>query len=188
MDAQTQTAETIPPQPTGNAAQPPGAEAPKRKRGRPFGSRTSPPPLTETGVPPESGEPQPAEPKKRRRRAVQVDVEKLRKQIAGMHQLVSRAVHHLTGSEDMAKVIILDDTECAMLSEAYAQIAREYDIELFGGKFGAVIQLIGAAAIVYGPRAVVLHAMAEHLKRQRPATVEGEAQEIPANGAAAAAH
>lgn len=188
MDTQTGSVETHPPEALpGSATAAPSSEPPKRRgRGRPFGSRTSVPPLAEQPVGAESGEAQEPQPKRRKRRSSQVDTEKMRKQILGVHQLVSKAVQHLTGDENLAKLVQLDDTEAGMLAEGYAQVAREFDIEVFGGKTGALLQLIGAAAMVYGPRLVVFRHYQESTSRRGPVTVDSTAE--PAGNGAAAAH
>jgi hypothetical protein len=181
MDAQTS-----PPEPqNGGGPPPPGATPPKKRRGRPFGSRTTPPPLAENPVSAESGEPQPAEPRKRRRRAAQVDTDALRKKITGFHQLISSGIKHLTGDETLAQLTLISDTEAQTLAEGYAQVAREFDIELLGGRWGAVFQLVGAAALVYGPRVVMARKHVEDLQRRSGVVVDSTAE--PVNGAASAA-
>lgn len=160
-------------------AAPPGP-APKRARGRPFGSTTRKPPLTETPVT-DAGAALPAgqeaeEPQRRRRRNKAVDKEALTKQLVGLHAMAA----HLTGLE----LIAIGPSEAAMLADAIESMSREYDLAL-DGKTGAFIQLIAAAAVVYGPRVLKFRALKKRaLAEQEAAITAAEtARAAAANGA-----
>jgi hypothetical protein len=178
--------ETVtPPESTGTATPPPSSGTPPpRRRGRPFGSRTRTPPLTETpvdpalngGAIPPTSEPQPT---RRRRRVNQVDTESLTKQLIGVHQIAAK----MTGLQ----VIAIDKDEAQILANGIAAVAREYDLAL-DGKTGAFIQLLGAAALVYGPRVVIIQQMKQQARRQQGTTIDGEAQAVPSSNGAAAAN
>lgn len=164
----TDAPKATPPIDTGAAAPEPQAAAkPKRGRGRPFGSRTSVPPLTETPVGSEAtGEaPQDAAPKTRRRKS-SVDASALAKQLRGIHALAAKLLP-IPGPNG-TKLLELDDTEATQLAEAVAAVAKEYDLEL-SGKTGAAIQLLGVAAMIYGPRIYVIQQIRVYGQQQKAA-------------------
>lgn len=172
--------------PTAGAASPPtpgpGGEAPaaRRGRGRPFGSTTRKPPLTEQAVPAESAAAAPAgqsEPAPRRRRTKTIDKEALAKQLVSMHEMVAR----LTG----IGLIQIQLQEGMSLAEALESVSREYDLAL-DGKSGAIIQLIFAAGCVYGPRVMLYQAMKKRAAQGGTAEEAATAGAPPLNGARAA--
>lgn len=65
------------------------------------------------------------------------------KQIAGLHAVAA----HLTGIPEL----VISDQEGDLLASGLQAVAEEYGLEL-GGKTGAAIQLLSAAAVVYLPR------------------------------------
>jgi hypothetical protein len=155
---------------------PPATEPPKRRgRGRPVGARTQSAPLSETPVA-DVSEP-PPQPQQRRRRSKAVDTDLLAKQLTGVHEIAAK----VTG----LPFIKLDQQEAKILADAIAGVAREYDLAL-DGKTGAMIQLLAAGAIVYGPRVIVFQRMKREMLRNQGVTVEGTS--TSANGAAAPAH
>jgi hypothetical protein len=177
----TDAPKATPPIDTGAAAPEPQAAArPRRGRGRPFGSRTSVPPLTETPVGSEAAgdAPQDAAPKTRRRKST-VDASALAKQLRGIHSLAAKLLP-IPGPNG-TKLLELDDTEATQLAEAVAAVAKEYDLEL-SGKTGAAIQLLGVAAMIYGPRIYVIQqmraVMAQHKQNAEAAARASDASVV----------
>lgn len=106
--------------------------APK-KRGRPRKN----PVLDEQSVP--EGAPR----EKPRKKTPRPDSNKLASQIMGLHIVAARA----TGINEL----MLSDAESIMLAESIITISEEYGLSM-SGKTGALIQLAGTLAIIYGPR------------------------------------
>lgn len=70
-------------------------------------------------------------------------VEKLARHIVGIHSMASK----ITRIPELE----MSEIEGAMLADSIVNVAREYDLSL-SGKTGAMIQLIGVAAMIYYPR------------------------------------
>jgi hypothetical protein len=165
MKETPETTKATPPIETGAAAQEPQlSSSPRRGRGRPFGSRTKADPLQETPVTPENGEAPTDAPPKTRRRKSTVDASALAKQLRGIHSLAAKLLP-IPGPNG-TKLLELDDTEATQLAEAVAAVAKEYDLEL-SGKTGAAIQLLGVAAMIYGPRIYVIQQMRLYTAQQK---------------------
>src|SRR2546423_10441970 len=175
-------ATTSAPTPASGGPAPPGAAPQPPKRGRPFGSlnrNTSAPRLTETTVSADGAQPAPdAEPQRRRRRMKAIDKSQLAKQLIGIHTIAAKLTQ--------MPFVAIDQTEADMLADAIDNVAREYDLAL-DGKTGAFIQLMAAAAVVYGPRVMMYQAIQRRSRREAGQTVEGTATPIDqgANGATA---
>lgn len=107
------------------------SEPKKRGRGRPKGSH--------------NGE---AKPKKSTARKTE-DVAALAKQIQGIHVMIAM----MTGFPEMQ----INDFEAQMLASSVSGISEQYGLSL-DGKTGAAIQLFGACAIIYVPRAMSIQA------------------------------
>ena len=132
---------------------PPNSEAPrKRGRGRPPGSGKKNP----------DGSPV-AKPEKSKSRKAS-DVEAFAKQIQGIHEMIAL----ITPFPEMR----LSESESVMMAKALDAVAEEYGLEL-DGKTGAAIQLIGAAAMIYGPRALVIRARIAKMKAEQTVAENG---------------
>jgi hypothetical protein len=125
----------------------------ERKRGR--GRPPSEPKLDTVGV---DGEAIP----KARKKSKPADEKKLAKQLQGIHMIFSA----MSGFSELQ----ISDAEADALAIAIQNTADEYDLSL-SGKTGALIQLLGAAAMIYIPRAVVINAK---IKAARAVDVQHE--------------
>jgi hypothetical protein len=152
----------------------------RRGRGRPFGSATRKPPLVEQSVP-AAGEASPASqdaPAPRRRRSKAIDKESVAKQLVDLHAMLAR----FTG----VALIQIEMKEGATLADAIESVAREYDLE-FSGKTGALVQLIFAAGVIYGPRVMLYQAMKKRVAQgETGATGAVQPPDSSLNGARAA--
>lgn len=134
----------------------PTTEAPK-KRGRPKGS---------TNAKPNSEQPR----KSANRQAA--DVAAFGQQLVGIHKLVAMATS--------LPIMQIDDTEGLMLAKGINAVAEEYGIAMTG-KMGAALQLFGAAAMVYAPRAIVIMAQMKAAKQAQANIVDVPVNAEPAN-------
>ncbi len=133
----------------------PIADAPKRKRGRPpltdaekaarANARPAPRKVRERVTPARSAA-TPAASRAAKTSAPITD-EKMKGLLLATHQIAAIALR--------APEIALDDAEAATMADAILTCLREYDIAL-SGKAAAMIGLVGACAIVYIPRAVLI--------------------------------
>lgn len=151
----------------GVSAEPQTAARPRRGRGRPFGSRTTAPPLTETpvGAEPAADAPQ-DQPRQQRKRKSTVDVGMLAKNLKGIHKLAAKLVPIKGPTGDL--LMELSDDEATQLADAFAAVAKEYDLEM-SGKTGSAIQLLGVAAMIYGPRIFVIQQMRAYMNEEKKA-------------------
>lgn len=85
------------------------------------------------------------------------DVLSFAKQIEGIHVMIAM----VTGLPEM----VISEAEAVMLSKGLNAVSEEYGLSL-DGKTGAAIQLFGAAAIVYGPRAMAIAAKKRKAKEE----------------------
>lgn len=146
-------------------AEPQATTRPRRGRGRPFGSKTTLPPLLETPVGTEtSGDAPQDQPRQQRRRKSTVDASALAKQLRGIHALAAKMVP--IKGPDGSLLMELSETEATELANAIAGVAKEYDLEL-SGKTGSAIQLLGVAAMIYGPRIYVIQQMRAYMQEQQ---------------------
>jgi hypothetical protein len=149
---------------TGAASQQPQeAQQTRRKRGRPFGAKSSIPPLEEVRVGVDPGEP-PQDSQPRKRRTKSIDIEALAKQLKGIHALAANLLP--IRMPDGKMLLELSDTEATQLANAMNGMAKEYDLAL-DGKTGAAIQLFAAAAMIYGPRVYVIQKMRSTMRAQQ---------------------
>jgi hypothetical protein len=179
----TETPAAAPAAPTsaptpGNASDTP---PPRRGRGRPFGSMTRKPPLVEQAVPATAADGvAPASqdvPAPRRRRSKSIDKEAVAKQLVDLHAMLAR----FTG----VGLLQIEMREGATLADAIENVAREYDLE-FSGKTGALMQLLFAAGVVYGPRVMLYQAMKKRAAQGEAGAVSSPPETSPLNGARAA--
>jgi hypothetical protein len=158
---------TTAPTETGKSEVPPSTEQPtRRRRGRPFQAKAAPgatPPLQETavGVDPTDS---PQQERQRRTRKPSIDVDALTKQLKGIHALAANLLP--IRMPDGKLLLELSDTEATQLANAITGVAKEYDLAL-DGKTGAAIQLLAAAAMIYGPRVYVIQKMRVQMKQQQ---------------------
>lgn len=123
-------------------------EPPKKRRGRPPNSSKI---LEEKTI---GNEP----PKEKRAYKKKADsfapnVDNLARQIQGLHFIAVK----MSGFNELA----IDENEAKMLAESIVNVAREYDLSM-SGKTGAMIQLIGVAAMVYMPRLISINERKKH--------------------------
>lgn len=128
---------------------------PPKKRGRPKGSKNS------------SGD----APKKSQARMAQDTVE-LGRQIVGLHKLASM----ISGFPELE----ISDTEGAMLANGINSVCQEYGLSL-NGKTGAAIQLLGAAGVIYIPRAFAIQKRINEEAKKRGEVVDTEMREVDPN-------
>lgn len=114
-------------------------EPAKPRRGRP--------PASEKVA--DAGSPKATAPRTRtaRKKAQPIDHDTLAKQLQGVHVMVAM----ITQSPEMQ----LSDPESIELAKAISGVCAEYNLSL-NGKTGALIQLIGAGAMVYLPRIMAI--------------------------------
>lgn len=86
-----------------------------------------------------------------------VDIPLLAKQLKGIHQMGAMMLG--------LPMLQLTDPEANMLADAFAAIAREYDIAL-SGKTAATLQLLGTAAMIYVPRMLLID---QYVKQKKAA-------------------
>lgn len=168
MDTETAAPETSAPEIVADA----GISAP-RKRGRPPGSKNRKP--GEPGALPETplgAAPPASAPRGRPRKVAQIDSTLLARQIQGLHLVAARA----TGLPELE----LQETESMLLAEAIASVSREYGLAL-DGKTGAVLQLLGACAIIYMPRLAHVTARRKAARAQSEAIKHDVAESTPAH-------
>lgn len=121
------------------------SEAPKsRGRGRPPGSGTK-----STAEKPKKSAGKKAE-----------DIDAFAKQLQGIHVMIAM----VSGVKEMA----IDAQEAKMLANGINAVAEEYGLEM-DGKTGAAFQLLGAAALIYGPRALAVNARVRKEKKEAAA-------------------
>lgn len=106
-------------------------DEPRRRRGRPAGSGTK------------------TEGAKKTNSRKAADLDAFAKQVQGIHQMLAM----MTGFGEVA----LSDVESKMLATSLNAMSEEYGLSL-DGKTGAAIQLLGTAAVIYLPRAMVIRA------------------------------
>lgn len=124
------------PAPEISAAPAPELQTPvKRKRGRPPKNAPQLETLGATGAQTEA-------PKKRQKTSAD-KMAGFARQIQGLHQLTAM----VTGVPE----IMLSDAESQALAESVINMADQYDLAI-DGKTGAALQLLGTAAMIYGPR------------------------------------
>ncbi len=171
-DAST-TAQEAPQGATANGPVPSPAqssEPPKRRRGRPPKN----PALQEQSVTGSSATPGeqkrgPGRPKKNAGpQYSQEDTLKLAKQLQGLHVIAAQA----TGLPEL----MISDTESVLLADSVAKVSEEYGLSL-SGKTGAMLQLLGTAAIIYMPRFASIN---QKIKAKKAAQVT-DAVIIPKN-------
>lgn len=132
--------------------QQPDAEPVKRGRGRPKKTETVEKPQIEqildeqNGTAPESEKPQAK--KRGPKGGTKASVEAMANQLVGVHQLVAM----VTGIQE----IQIAPQEGLALAGAIQNVCDEYGLSI-SGKTGAALQLLAAAAMIYGPRALAIH-------------------------------
>lgn len=151
---------------TQNNATPPllGNDAPptKRGRGRPPKNQTQ---SAQEKIDATKAQKAPPQSKKKKGEFVEPDMLKLSRQLMGVHAVAAR----ITGLPFVA----ISDAESLMLAESVTAMAREYDL-VVSGKAAATFQLIGALAVIYGPRAVMFKAA--KMQAQQKAEMMAKAQ------------
>ena len=134
--------------------QTPSGEPPKKRRGRPPGSGKKTPEQIEGG-----GTEAPASKPSNRKASTSNEQRALMgKQLVGIHKLAAM----VTGLPEL----MINDVEGDMLAHAVANICDEYGLAV-DGKTGATLQLLGTAAMIYGPRAIAVMQRAHAEKQQR---------------------
>lgn len=136
------------------AAETEAPEPKKRGPGRPRGSTNKTASKTASGRGP--GRPRKTANKKA------ADIGDLAKQLVGIHQLIAMA----TGFPEVQ----IHEDEGMMLAQGFTAVADEYGLAL-SGKTGAAIQLFGACAMVYVPRAMMIR---KKIDAQRAAQRQAE--------------
>lgn len=119
----------------------PSSEPPKRKRGRPSNAEAA---LRETlGAPADAPASGGAKRGPKPKSGKSSDPAVLAKSIAGIHQLGAMLLQ--------IPELQLQEEEAKGLADAVTAVCEEYGLSI-DGKTGAAMQLLGAAAMVYGPR------------------------------------
>jgi len=86
------------------------------------------------------------------------DISDLAKHIQGLHVMVAM----ITGFGELQ----ISDQESLMLAKGVSAVAEEYGLSL-DGKTGAAMQLFGAAALIYVPRALMIKSRADAARKER---------------------
>ena len=139
-----------PPAPETNAA-PESAPPERRRRGRPPKNES----LDAEKIPGSTGAASSARPSRQKKPKSAADVGALAKQLTGLHVMASM----MTGIPEVQ----ISEGEATMLASGIMGVADQYDLSI-DGKTGAAIQLLAAAAMVYGPRLLAIKAKAKAAK------------------------
>ncbi len=118
-------------------------EAPVKKRGRPKKDTTLNAEKIESGGKTSTA----SKPSKRRAPVSAENVKLMGKQICGVHMIAAQ----VTG---LGELMISEDEGYALAS-SIVLVAEQYDLSI-DGKTGASLQLLFTAAMIYGPRALVI--------------------------------
>lgn len=133
-------------------------EAPqKRKRGRPSNAEKMAAAGIHIGSAANSSTAKPRAAKAPKANYTQVDYAAMGKQLVGLHMVVAMA----TGIPE----IQIREEEGMGLAVAIGNVAEQYDLAI-DGKTGAMLQLVMTAAMIYGPRALMLKAKAKQAQQQ----------------------
>lgn len=103
-------------------------------------------------------------PSKNSKRVTASDVGALAKQLVGLHQLGAM----ISGIPE----VMISDADGALLATGIVAVCEEYDLSI-DGKTGAALQLLGAMAIVYAPKAFKVSARMSAQKK----AAQNEAQQ-----------
>jgi len=157
IETEKQTPEVIE-----NGAQTPTQDTPqneppvKRGRGRPSNAEKK---LIAEGVPHASASQATPKPTRQKKAAKSgEEIAALGKQLAGIHQMAAM----LTGMPELA----IHEQEGVMLAGGILGVADQYDLSI-DGKTGAALQLLAAAAMVYGPRLMQINARMKQAKKNQ---------------------
>lgn len=136
----------------------PEAEKPKPRRGRP---RKNPELLTEEipGKAPAASKP------RKTAKGKGVDTEALAQQLVGVHQIVAM----VSGIPEVQ----INEQEASHLAKGITAVCEVYDLSL-DGKTGAALQLVAAAAMIYGPRIWAFTARVKSERAQSAAAMGAE--------------
>ena len=130
-----------------------------KKRGRPRkvqeGAAVAP-----VEIPEESTKPEKSKASRKPRKSA-ISTEALAAQLQGIHALAALY---------LGPDFTIDAQEAQLLADAMATVAKEYNISI-GGKAGAWLGLLGACAMVYGPRLPAILAKAKAIKTRGKAEV-----------------
>jgi len=138
-------------EPGSTAQSAPAFDPPKKRRGRPPGSGK----LQAEGIP--TGSAKSAPKAKAAKSYSQVDFAAMGKQLVGVHEVAAM----MTGIVD----IRISEAEGVALAQAIGNVSEQYGLEI-DGKTGAAIQLVMTAAMIYGPRALMIRAKAQQARAQ----------------------
>lgn len=132
----------------------------KRGRGRPSNAEKK---LIAEGVPHANASQAAPKPTRQKKGAKSgEEIAALGKQLAGIHQMAAM----LTGMPELA----IHEQEGVMLAGGILGVAEQYDLSI-DGKTGAALQLLAAAAMVYGPRLMQINARMKQAKAQQATDV-----------------
>lgn len=98
------------------------------------------------------------------------DIGAMAKQLVGLHQIGAM----MTGIPE----IQISEQEAAALSAAIVNISEQYDLAI-DGKTGALIQILGTAAMIYVPRISLINARAKANKVARQQAAQNGTVESP---------
>jgi hypothetical protein len=103
---------------------------------------------------------QTAAPKARKKAAYSdADIGVMAKQLVGLHHIGAM----MTGMQEL----IISEQEATMLSAAIVNVSQQYDLAI-DGKTGAMIQILGTAAMIYVPRVMSISQKAKARKANVP--------------------
>jgi len=153
--------------PTESAPIEPAGAAPAKKRGRPSNAEraaraagASTAEKIESGNAPQSAASGKAKSGKSAKRVTATDAGALAKQLVGLHTLGAM----ISGIPEF----IINEDEGKILAGGIVAVCEEYDLSI-DGKTGAALNLLGACAMVYGPRVFKVAARAQAAKKARQA-------------------
>jgi hypothetical protein len=134
----------------------PYSEAPgPKKRGRKSNAekaRMAAEAIEAGGEPPKSTG---AKPRAKKASYSDADIGAMAKQLVGLHHIGAM----MTGMSEL----VISEQEAVMLSSAIVNVSQQYDLAI-DGKTGAMIQILGTAAMIYVPRVLSISAKAKARK------------------------
>lgn len=138
----------------------------RRRPGRKPGQKNRPPEAATAGEPgeetPEAAGNEGAAPKRRARAPKAEKVQAFAQQIFGVHQVLAA----VSGAPEFA----IGEAEAMALAHNGLAVAAEFDVEL-GGRWAALIGLIGTAGMIYVPRLIAANARMQKARRAKAAEV-----------------
>lgn len=81
--------------------------------------------------------------------------------LVGIHMSASTIVSHLTGNHAIGEIIPIDQGEAKILAAGIDGLMKEFKVKI-SPKTAALVGFVNAMAVVYGPRAIAIAAVARN--------------------------